>query len=51
MSMIWIAPIHSCLTAYLVYREIGWVAFIPIVIVLLQILLQLVLAKIFALTR
>ena len=49
--MIWIAPLHAAIVTYLLYREIGWVAFIPISIILLQIPLQLVLAKIFALTR
>ena len=51
MNIIWIAPVHAALVVYLVYREIGWAAFIPIVIVFTQIPLQLVLAKIFALTR
>ncbi len=51
INMIWIAFIHSGIVTYLVYREIGWVAFVPVLITFLQIPLQLVLAKMFALTR
>ena len=47
MNATWIAPVHAAIVTYLIYREIGWVAFVPIAIIYL---LQLVLAKIFALT-
>ena len=51
MNIIWIAPIHAAIAVYLMYREIRWAAFIPIIIIGLQIPLQLMLAKVFALTR
>ena len=51
MNMVWIAPMHAAIVTYLVYREIGRVAFVPVILIILQIPLQLALAKIFALTR
>lgn len=48
---LWISPIHLIAFTFLVYREIGWSAFLASGFIVLQVPLQIFLARLFAKLR
>ena len=48
LHYIWIVPIHLVVFTYLLYAEVGWIAFLATAFVLLQIPLQICFARLFA---
>ena len=46
-----ISPLHVIVVTYLIYVEVGWTAFLTTGFIVLQVPLQIVLAKIFAYFR
>lgn len=46
-----ISPLHVIVVTYLMYVEVGWTAFLTTGFIVLQVPLQIVLAKIFAYFR
>ena len=46
-----ISPLHAIVATYLIYVEVGWIAFLTTGFIIFQIPLQIVLAKTFAYFR
>lgn len=51
VHFLWISPLHLAVFTYLVYREVGWPAFIAMGFIVLQIPLQIGLARLFGKLR
>ena len=51
IHFLWISPLHLAVFTYLVYREVGWPAFIAMGFIVLQIPLQIGLARLFGKLR
>ena len=51
IHFLWISPLHLAVFTYLVYQEVGWPAFIAMAFVILQVPLQIFLARIFGKLR
>ena len=48
VQYLWIGPVHLAVFTYLLYAEVGWIAFLATAFVLLQIPLQICFARLFA---
>ena len=48
---LWVAPLHTIVTTYLVYLEIGWAAFVLTALIIAVIPLQFATAKIYSKLR
>jgi ATP-binding cassette subfamily C (CFTR/MRP) protein 4 len=51
IHFLWISPLHLAVFTFLVYREVGWPAFLALAFVILQIPLQVFLARLFGRLR
>jgi ATP-binding cassette subfamily C (CFTR/MRP) protein 4 len=51
LHFLWISPLHLAVFTYLVYREVGWPAFLAMAFVILQVPLQIFLARLFGRLR
>jgi ATP-binding cassette subfamily C (CFTR/MRP) protein 4 len=51
LHFLWISPLHLAAFTFLVYREVGWPAFLALAFVILQIPLQVFLARLFGRLR
>ncbi len=51
IHFLWISPIHLAVFTYLVYNEVGWSAFLATGFIVLQVPLQILLARVFAKLR
>ena len=51
VHFLWISPFHLAIFTYLVYREVGWPAFLAMAFIILQVPLQILLARLFGKLR
>lgn len=51
LHFLWISPLHLAVFTYLVYQEVGWPAFLATAFVILQVPLQICLARLFGKLR